>query len=225
MASMLRCSSVYDLLGVMFYESGCKGSAKNQFTNAVGLIQFMPSTLRGLNCPISLENFQTLSAEAQMPWVRKYMLNYAPLPTMAHVYCAVFLPAELPHANDPDYVLAARDSKRSLVFQQNANFDQNGDGRITVSELSQAVVRNCVGPRWTEIVKRCGEPWVAPVAAGDSVLWLQQSLNKLGYKAGAEDGVWGNLTRAAVMIFQARNKLTIDGIPGKHTKAKLKELL
>jgi len=59
--------------------------------------------------------------------------------------------------------------------------------------------------------------------AGDSSdhgpLWLQQSLNKLGFGPVDEDGLLGRQTRAAVTAFQQQNGLTADGIAGPRTSA------
>ena len=56
---------------------------------------------------------------------------------------------------------------------------------------------------------------------GDDVKQLQSKLNELGYPCGAVDGVFGNATRTAVMNFQKANGLTVDGIAGPATLAKL----
>jgi len=60
---------------------------------------------------------------------------------------------------------------------------------------------------------------------GEEVLWLQQSLNKLGYDAGAEDGISGQRTQAAVIAFQKAVGLSADGIVGPETKESLENAL
>ena len=50
-------------------------------------------------------------------------------------------------------------------------------------------------------------------------LWLQQSLNKLGFGPLDEDGLAGRQTRAAVAAFQQQNGLDADGIAGPKTNA------
>ncbi|NWJ48694.1 MAG: peptidoglycan-binding protein [Chloroflexi bacterium] len=59
---------------------------------------------------------------------------------------------------------------------------------------------------------------------GNTVLKLQQKLNKLGMAtpALAEDGIFGPKTLAAVLAFQKARKLVEDGIVGKKTWAELK---
>ena len=61
--------------------------------------------------------------------------------------------------------------------------------------------------------------------AGEDVLWLQESLNKLGFASGTADGKFGTKTEAAVKAFQLKHGLTVDGIAGPATIAKLKSLL
>jgi len=50
----------------------------------------------------------------------------------------------------------------------------------------------------------------------DSVVLLQNLLSKAGYDIGA-DGAFGPMTEAAVMDFQKKNKLVVDGIVGQKT--------
>lgn len=60
---------------------------------------------------------------------------------------------------------------------------------------------------------------------GDSVKDLQRGLNQI-MNAGLEvDGSFGKLTENAVKEFQKKYSLTIDGIFGKNSKAKMNELL
>lgn len=51
---------------------------------------------------------------------------------------------------------------------------------------------------------------------GDSVRDLQQKLNANGYKL-AEDGVFGSNTYNAVLDYQRKNKLAVDGVVGDET--------
>ena len=59
---------------------------------------------------------------------------------------------------------------------------------------------------------------------GDDVLELQHRLNQLGFDAGAEDGIFGPLARAAVEEFQRNTGLTVDGVVGPGTLAALRRL-
>ncbi len=52
---------------------------------------------------------------------------------------------------------------------------------------------------------------------GSDVLQLQQTLNRLGFRAGSEDGAFGNSTVAAVRSFQQSRGLSVDGAAGPNT--------
>lgn len=58
---------------------------------------------------------------------------------------------------------------------------------------------------------------------GDAVKTLQNQLIQLGFKIAA-DGIFGNETKAAVMLFQTQHQLTADGIVGPATEAVLLNL-
>lgn len=61
---------------------------------------------------------------------------------------------------------------------------------------------------------------------GSDVKELQTLLKKAGYDIGntGADGIFGQDTHEAVMAFQKNNKLAVDGLAGKGTMAKLKEV-
>lgn len=56
---------------------------------------------------------------------------------------------------------------------------------------------------------------------GDDVKLLQDRLNELGYDCGTADGVFGTLTKNAVVRFQTDHSLNPDGIVGPKTWAAL----
>ena len=61
-------------------------------------------------------------------------------------------------------------------------------------------------------------------ARGDDVRDLQHQLNRLGFDAGPEDGIFGHRTRSAVEEFQANAGLVVDGNVGSTTVAALRRL-
>lgn len=61
-------------------------------------------------------------------------------------------------------------------------------------------------------------------SSGGSVKWLQLMLGYAGYKLTA-DGKYGPGTKLAVKDFQRKCGLTVDGVAGTKTIAKLKEVL
>ena len=58
-------------------------------------------------------------------------------------------------------------------------------------------------------------------AKGEEVKKLQQRLKDLGYLSGKVDGQFGGGTKRAVIAFQRRNSLDVDGAAGQETLAKL----
>jgi N-acetylmuramoyl-L-alanine amidase len=57
---------------------------------------------------------------------------------------------------------------------------------------------------------------------GEQVKEIQRRLINWGYlKGGVADGIYGPVTRAAVMWFQEKNRITVDGIVGAQTAEKL----
>ncbi len=67
-----------------------------------------------------------------------------------------------------------------------------------------------------------GDVWVpdtatVPGAGTYYTKLLQACLNKLGYNAGTEDGIYGTNTKNAIIRFQRANKLDQDGVAGEMT--------
>jgi hypothetical protein len=61
----------------------------------------------------------------------------------------------------------------------------------------------------------------SPAHGDDWVTKLQRRLNHLGCSAGPVDGKVGEWTRSAVVRFQSRHRLTMDGVPGPVTRERL----
>jgi Putative peptidoglycan binding domain len=64
-----------------------------------------------------------------------------------------------------------------------------------------------------------------PGDSGTQVKKLQRALKRLGYSAGAADGVYGAATQAALTRFQKASSLTADGVLGPKTLQALKRAL
>lgn len=89
---------------------------------------------------------------------------------------------------------------------------------------------------WTNVLRYTGGATVAVTptvvtselkkgSTGDAVKTLQKNLNTI-MNAGLEvDGSFGNLTYNAVVAFQKKYGLTVDGVVGSKTQAKISELL
>jgi N-acetylmuramoyl-L-alanine amidase len=61
----------------------------------------------------------------------------------------------------------------------------------------------------------------SPMLRGDDVAELQQRLSALGFDAGRVDGIFGDLTSAALGEFQRNAGLPVDGIAGAATVSEL----
>lgn len=56
---------------------------------------------------------------------------------------------------------------------------------------------------------------------GTAVVKLQQALKTQGYLAGTADGIYGYMTKSAVIKFQTAKKISVDGIAGNQTQTLL----
>ena len=83
---------------------------------------------------------------------------------------------------------------------------------------------------WHELVEasyRLGDRFLylrVPPFRGDDVRELQRYLNRLGFNAGREDGIFGRDTDRALRAFQHNMDLPVDGIAGSSTLACLRRL-
>lgn len=126
-----------NLMAVMAFESGetFSPSIRNPASGATGLIQFMPSTARGLGT--STDALARMTAEEQLDFVRDYFADYrGRLRTLEDTYMAVLWPKGIGKPND--FVLFSRDSG-GQTYLQNKGLDLNRDGKITKAEAAAKV--------------------------------------------------------------------------------------
>jgi len=124
------------LMSAMAFESGesFSPSVKNAAgSGAVGLIQFMPSTAKGLGT--TTEKLAAMSSVEQLDFVQKY---FAPrkgtLQSLEDVYMAILYPAAI--GSKPGSTLF---SGNTPAYTQNRGLDANHDGKITVQEAAAKV--------------------------------------------------------------------------------------
>lgn len=87
--------------------------------------------------------------------------------------------------------------------------------RTTAFLLAMAIALGlCLAPALADIVLEVG-------SSGANVTKVQNCLIQYGYMTGSADGKYGEKTRDAVILFQKRNGLTVDGRVGKATAAAL----
>ena len=63
---------------------------------------------------------------------------------------------------------------------------------------------------------------ISEKSSGDSVKWLQWYLAKYNFYNGTISGNFDLVTYGALLAFQFKNKLTVDGLCGNNTKKALK---
>ena len=122
-----------------------------------------------------------------------------------------------------------------IAFQKNNNLTADGKaGTATLNKLYSGTAKKSTGTqvkldsgsnssnsssgRDTSEIASTGYVTLESDSTGDQVRTLQKRLKDLGYYNGRVDGKYGESTMAAVMAFQLRNNLTVDGKAGPATQ-------
>jgi len=118
-----------------------------------------------------------------------------------------------------------------IAFQKNNNLTADGKaGTATLNKLYSGTAKKSSGTaariadtstssgRDTSDIASTGYITLEDGSTGSQVKTLQQRLKDLGYYNGSVDGNFGESTTAAVMAFQLRNNLTVDGKAGPATQ-------
>lgn len=126
------------LMAVMAFESAetFRPDIRNAAgSGATGLIQFMPSTARGLGT--STEALGDMSAVEQLDYVEKYFRPYrGRMNGIADIYMAVLWPAAVGKSEGR---VLWDERTRPTTYRQNAGLDGNRDGVITKAEAAAKV--------------------------------------------------------------------------------------
>jgi hypothetical protein len=118
------------LMFVMWFESKLNPQAVNPISGSTGLIQFMPSTARGLGTTTDV--LKRMSNVQQLDYVLAYLRPYkGRMKTWVDVYLAVFYPKAM---GNPNFVITS-----DIVAKQNKIFDLNKDLDISVKEIETAL--------------------------------------------------------------------------------------
>ncbi|MDP5172648.1 MAG: transglycosylase SLT domain-containing protein [Bacteroidia bacterium] len=127
------------LMAVMYSESKFDASVENlKGSGATGLIQFMDGTAQEMN--ISLERLARMNHLQQLEYVYLYLQTvrerYGDYQDLTDLYLAVLYPKARGQRNG--YTLYAKPSKQ---YAQNSGLDENKDGRVTVGDIEQRMMR------------------------------------------------------------------------------------
>jgi len=169
-------------------ESGLNPAARNEKSNASGLNQMMPSTLsETLHFPGSPADYRALSAEAQLPWIDRFMSinGQRGYGSAEQYYASNFLPLTAGRGSSPDTVYASPDDPDGRVvqaYQANRLLDSDGDGRITGRDFTRLFRQNDSRPVYRAAVVRLKH---AMGGGGGGWWWV------LGAAAAGGLGYWG----------------------------------
>lgn len=124
------------LMSCMAFETGgtFSPSIKNAAgSGAIGLIQFMPKTAKGLGT--TSEKLAKMTATEQLDYVKKYLNPYrSRLKKLEDVYMAILYPVAI--GKPLTHTLFEEGSK---TYTQNKGFDANKDKKISLKEISSKV--------------------------------------------------------------------------------------
>jgi hypothetical protein len=131
-ADALECPAD-SLMACMAWESGetFRADIKNAAgSGATGLIQFMPSTAKGLGTTTAA--LAKMAPEDQLNYVYKYFRPYAgKLRNLGDIYMAILWPKAVGQSDH--YVLFDK-KKVPTAYRQNSGIDINKDGLVTRAE-------------------------------------------------------------------------------------------
>lgn len=154
-----------DILNVMAVESGLNPSAHNQNGNASGLVQVMPSTLKGIGFKGTHSDFRNLKAEQQLDYIKQLIrsnikYNGGPFKSAAQYYVSNFIPAALkiPGIKNeiPSTIIVARNPEVAHVphvdiateakyYMANKGLDVDNDGAITFGDIQRVLAQKAKG--------------------------------------------------------------------------------
>lgn len=161
-----RRLDVDHLAALIQHESGWNPKAENPASHAVGLIQFMPSTAKGL--ATTVDALRAMTTLEQLAYVEKYFEHVCPHGCAPRdIAMAGFLPSRIGH---PDSEVAFE--RGTVGYTQNAALDRDKDGRILLGEVRDDIDKVLFG-RARFVVDEAPAPSSSPAkSSGGSVLGL-----------------------------------------------------
>jgi hypothetical protein len=139
-SKVIRISSGLDcdpshLMSAMAFETGetFSPSIRHRQSGATGLIQFIPSTARGLGT--TTDALAAMTAEDQLDFVQRYLMPFKDrMRMLSDVYMTILFPRAV--AKPEAFVLF---KKPTRAYEQNKGLDANRDGQITKGEAAAKV--------------------------------------------------------------------------------------
>ena len=126
------------LMQVFVNESGVNHQAVNSVSGATGLIQFMPDTATSLGTSVAA--LKAMTNVQQLDYVYKYLSPYAGrINSYIDLYFTVFFPLAI--GKPDDWVFQTSKLLASKIATQNPVFDINKDGKLTVAEVREAMLK------------------------------------------------------------------------------------
>jgi len=128
------------LMAIMNWESArtFSASVQNPYTNATGLIQFMPAT--AIDLGTTVDQLASMSEIEQLDWVYKYYVRYrSKLKSYTDLYLTTFYPVAV--GKPSNYVLGTSDYRIRKIAEQNPAFDVNKDSKITKGEIESVMLK------------------------------------------------------------------------------------
>ncbi|MBQ9010588.1 MAG: peptidoglycan-binding protein [Clostridia bacterium] len=119
----------------------------------------------------------------------------------------------------PDGVFGEETQNALMAFQKNNGLTVDGSAGASTLKRLFGSARAAGGSTPTPVP--AGATVLHEGDSGEAVYQMQTRLFELGFYSGRIDGRFGPDTTEAVKAFQAANGLTVDGVPGKGTFARL----
>jgi hypothetical protein len=144
------------LMLVMNSESGINEKARNtkypvQGGYATGLIQFIPSTAKGLGT--TTDALYNMSNVEQLDYVYKYFKPYRDkIESFVDLYMVTFFPIAV--GKPSNWVLQAKNISAGAIARSNPIFDLDKNGTITVAEVEAAFLKRVPANLVEELKKK-----------------------------------------------------------------------
>lgn len=133
------------LMAVMKKESNLDPAAINHYSGAVGLIQFLPSTLQSQFGKTQAE-MRALNAIQQLGYVERYLLPYRNrITSYTDTYLAVFYPVAIGESDEYRFP--------QNVYAGNSNMDIDQDGILTIKDVRNWLMQG-IPEGWEKALKK-----------------------------------------------------------------------